>query len=261
MRVIYTLIALTLLPLGLSAEDNSKRRLDFFMDRVIPHFAVGGPEWQTSFIFHNPSDQLEKFYIYFTGDDGKPLPIPALGGMVSSVLITLPPHTTRKLVSDYRPDLPVISGGARMDYPYTCSDCSFYYSTVHTIFSRYDWVKKVFNCEATVPQESQFDNNIALVYDQQNFIMGVALMNPSTYEIKKVTATVYDQDNHQLSTEQFYMDPLAHLVFSLDARYPLTVGKLGYVKFSADGLGGIAGIALRFAPNNSFASMHFITMP
>jgi hypothetical protein len=261
MRRIHILIALALLPLSASAADNSKRHLDLFLDPVIPHFAVGGPERQTTFIFHNPSDQLEKFYLNFTGDDGKPQAIPALGGMVFSVVITLPPHTTRKLVSDYRPDLPVMSGGALITDPYTCSDCSFYYSTVHTIFSRYDWVKKVFNCEATVPQESQFDNAVALVYDQENFIMGVALMNPSTYEIKKVTATVYDKDNQLLQTEEFYMDPLAHLVFSLDARYPMTVGRLGYVKFSTDGLGGIAGIALRFAPNNTFTSMHFITMP
>ena len=259
MRRIHILIALALLPLILSAEDNRKH-LQFFLDPVIPHFAVGGPEWQTTFIFHNPSDSLEKFYLNFTDDDGKPLPIPALGSLVSSVLVTLPPHRTTKLVSDYRPDLPVMSGGARITAPYNCSDCSFSYTTVHTIFSRYDWVKKIFNCEATVPQESEFDNNIVLVYDQENFIMGVALMNPSDYEIKSVTATVYDKDNHQLSTEQFYMDPLDHLVFSLDARYPVTVGKLGYVKFSTTGLGGIAGIALRFAPNNSFTSMHFISV-
>lgn len=259
MRISHILIALTLLPLSASAEDNRKH-LDFILDPVIPHFAVGGPEWQTTFIFHNPSDTLEKFYLNFTDDDGKPLPIPALGSMVSSVLITLPAHTTRKLVSDYRPDLPVMSGGARITDPYTCSDCSFTYSTVHTIFSRYDWVKKIFNCEATVPQESRFDNNIALVYDQQNFIMGVALMNASDYEIKLVTVTVYDQDNHLLQADQFYMDPLDHLVFSLDAKYPVTAGKMGYVKFSTTGLGGIAGIALRFAPNNSFTSMHFITM-
>jgi hypothetical protein len=116
----------------------------------------------------------------------------------------------------------------------------------------------VFNSEATVPQESQFDNTVALVYDQENFIMGVALMNPSTSETKTVTATIYDKDNLLLYTEQFHMDPLAHLVFSLDARYPVTAGRLGYVKFSTDGTTGIAGIALRFAPNNTFTSMHFI---
>jgi hypothetical protein len=260
MRIIHILVALALLPLSLFAVDNSKKNLSFFLDPVIPHFAVGGPEWQTTFIFHNPSDTLEKFYLNFTDDNGQPLQIPALGSTVSAVLITLPPHMTAKLVSDYRPDLPVMSGGARITAPYSCSDCTFTYSTVHTIFSRYDWVRQIFNCEATVPQESRFDNNIVLVYDQENFIMGVALMNPSDNETKSVTATVYDEDNHQLSTEQFTMHPLDHLVFSLDARYPATVGKLGYVKFSTTGLGGIAGIALRFAPNNTFTSMHFISV-
>ncbi len=261
MRIIHTLIALALLPLSASAVDNSKRNISFYLDPVIPHFAVGGPEWQTTFIFHNPSDTREKFYLNFTGDDGKPLAIPALGSTVSSVVITLPPHTTSKLVSDYRPDLPVMSGAALINEGTACSDCLFENSTVHTIFSRYDWVNHVFNCEATVAQESRFDNTVFLVYDQENFIMGVALMNPSTWATKTVTATVYDQDNRLLQTHQFSMDPLAHLVFSLDARYPVTAGKLGYVKFSTDGTTGVAGIALRFAPNNTFTSMHFVAAP
>jgi hypothetical protein len=258
MRTIHILVALALLPLSASAVDNSKRNISIYLAPVIPHFAVGGPEWQTTFIFHNPSNVLEKFYVNFTGDNGQPLAIPALGGTVSSVVVTLPPHTTRKLVSDYRPDLPVMSGGAVINDD--CTDCWFWDSTVHTIFSRYDWVRQVFNCEATVPQESQFDNAVELVYDQENFIMGVALMNPSSSEIKTVTATVYDKDNLLLQTHQFTMNPLAHLVFSLDARYPVTAGKLGYVRFTAPGLGGITGIALRFAPNNTFTSMHFITV-
>jgi hypothetical protein len=261
MRLIHILTTLALLPLTASAADNSKRNLGFYLDPVIPHFAVGGPEWQTTFIFHNPSDVLEKFYLNFTGDEGQPLAIPALGGMTSGVVITLPPHTTSKLVSDYRPDLPVMSGAALITEGTSCSDCNFEYSTVHTIFSRYDWVKQVFNCEATVPQESRFENVVELVYDQQNFIMGVALVNPSTWATKTVTATVYDQNNNLLQTHQFPMVPLAHLVFSLDARYPVTAGKMGYVRFSTDGTTGVAGIALRFAPNNTFTSMHFVSAP
>lgn len=256
MRIIHSLIALALVPLSAFAVDDSRKDLSFYLDAVIPHFAVGGPEWQTTFIFHNPSDQPEKFYLNFTGDDGKPQAIPALGGMATSVIVTLPPHTTQKLVSDYRPDLPVVSGGVLITA--SCGDCRFAASTVHTIFSRYDWVKKVFNSEATVPQESQFDNVVTLVFDQENFVMGVALMNPSTAEAKIVTATVYSKDNVLLYTEQFDMTPLAHLVFSLDSRYPVTAGRLGYVKFSTLGTTGIAGIALRFAPNNTFTSMHLI---
>lgn len=244
---------------GVSAEDNSKKRIGFMYDSVIPHFAVGGPQWQTTFIFHNPSNSLEKFYLTFTDDAGKPMLIPVLGGMHSSILVTLPAHNTQKIVSDYRPDLPTMSGSARLTDPYSCSDCNYFYTTVHTIFAQYDWEKKVFLCEATVPQESPWETDVALVYDQEIYVMGVALMNPSEYQISLVNVSVYDQNDNLLQLDQFYMNPLAHKVFSLSDKYPVTIGKLGYVRFSV-GTGGVAGTALRFAPNGTFTTMHFVTV-
>ena len=259
MRRISILITLALVALPAIAEEKSVRKISVFLDSAIPHFAVGGPQWQTTFIFHNPSEELEKFYLSFFGDNGLPLAVPVLGGMHSSVLITLLPHATYKLVSDYRPELSSLSGGALITDPYTCSDCRFYYSTVHTIFAMNDLQQGKFLCEATVPQESAYENNVVLVYDQKGYVMGVALMNPSASEIKKVTATVYNEGNQLLRTEQFYMDPLTHQAFGLSDRYPETAGKLGYVKFSTEGMGGIAGIGLRFSPNGTFTSMHFIS--
>jgi hypothetical protein len=234
--------------------------MSFYLDRAIPHFAAGGPQWQTTFIFHNPSDTLEKFYLNFLGDNGKPLAVPVLGGMHPSVLVTLPPHATYKLVSDYRPEVHQLVGSALVTDPYTCSDCEFSRATIHTIFAQYDPKQRKFLCEATVPQESPYENDVVLVYDQEGYVMGVALMNPSSYEVKKVTATVYDKNDRILRTDQFYMDPLTHQSFALTDKYPETAGRLGYVKFSTDGLGGIAGIGLRFAPNGTFTSMHFISV-
>ena len=105
MRRISILITLALVTLPAIAEEKSVRKISVFLDSAIPHFAVGGPQWQTTFIFHNPSEELEKFYLSFFGDNGLPLAVHVLGGMHSSVLITLPPHATYKLVSDYRPEL------------------------------------------------------------------------------------------------------------------------------------------------------------
>ncbi len=254
MRRIFVLLVL-------STVSHSAFAISFFQGRAIPHFAVGGPQWQTTFIFHNPSELLEKFSIDFHGDDGKSLAIPLSGGMSASVLITLPPHTTYKLVSDYRPDLSMMWGSGFLTIPANCQDCLFYYSTVHTIFAKYDPQQRKFLCEATVPQESPNDNNVVLVYDQQGYTMGVALMNPSPTEVKFVTVTVYDKDNRLLRTDQFYMDPLTHQAFALSDRYPETAGRMGYVKFSTNGVTGIAGIGLRFSANETFTSMHFVTVP
>ena len=253
MRRIFVLLALSMV-------SHSAFAIAFFQGRAIPHFAVGGPQWQTTFVFHNPADQLEKFSIDFHGDDGNSVAIPVSGGMSTSVLITLPPHTTYKLVSDYRPDLPLTSGSAFITLPPNCQDCGFYFSTVYTIFAMYDVQQHKFLCEATVPQESPNYNNVVLVYDQQGYVMGVALMNPSDVEIKLVTVTVYDKDNQLLRTDQFYMKPLEHRVFALTDRYPETVGRLGYVKFSTNGVTGLAGIGLRFSPNGTFTSMYFISV-
>jgi len=260
MRRILILITLALATLPAIAEEKPVRKISVFLDSAIPHFAVGGPQWQTTFIFHNPSAEVEKFYLTFLGDNGLPLAVPVLGGMNSSVLITLPPHATYKLISDYRPDLSLLSGSALITDPSTCSDCRFYRSTVHTIFAMYDWQQRKFLCEATVPQESAYENNVVLVYDQEGYVMGGALMNPSTSEVKKVTATVYNQGNQLLRTEQFSMGPLTHQSFVLSDRYPETAGKFGYVKFSTEGMGGIAGVGLRFSPNGTFTSMHFISV-
>jgi hypothetical protein len=123
----------------------------------------------------------------------------------------------------------------------------------------YDWQAKKFLCEATVPQESSFENNVLLIYDQEVSSMGVALMNPSTYEIKKVAVSIYDKDDKALQQDEFYMDPLTHRAFVLADKYPVTRGRIGYVKFSTTGLGGVAGIGLRFSPSGTFTSMHFVS--
>lgn len=260
MRTLVAASTFALLALCASADDKSTQRIGFFLDSAVPHVAAGGTQWQTTFLFHNPSSQTEKFYLNFLQDNGQPLAIPIRGGLSTQVLVTLPPHTTTKLTTDYRPDLPTLSGSALISDPYDCADCRFYYSTVHTIFALYDWQQRKFLCEATVPQESPYENNVILVYDQENgYVTSLALMNPSTYEIKRVTVSIYDKNNALLRTDQFYMDPKTHQAFELCTRYPETAGKMGYVKFQTDGIGGVAGIGLRFSPNATFTSMHFLS--
>ncbi len=56
------------------------------------------------------------------------------------------------------------------------------------------------------------------------------------------------------------MDPLTPQAFLPKERYPETAGRLGYVKFSAAGLSGLAGISLTFSPNGTFTSMHLVSL-
>jgi len=73
------------------------------------------------------------------------------------------------------------------------------YTTVYTIFAMYDWQQRKFLCEATVDQVSGYGSDRVLVYDQDGYVMGVALVNsgvPTYYTTGTVTASVYDKDNH-----------------------------------------------------------------
>jgi hypothetical protein len=262
MRRTLIVLALTFAWLPVLAEEKPAPQAASMQGTFIPHFAVGGPQWQTTFVFHNPSSRFEKFYINFLGErGGQPLAIPVLGGLTSSVLVNLGPFATYKLVSDYRPDLPSMSGSAFLGTPDTCPDCYFMYTTVYTIFAMYEPQQRKFLCEATVDQVSEYGHDRLLVYDQDGYVMGVALVNsglPYYTSTGTVTASVYDKDNQLLRVDTFVMGPLEHIAFVLSDRYPETAGKMGHVRFQMSD-GYINGIALRFSPNGTFTSMHMIT--
>ncbi len=262
MRRALIVLALTFVWLPVLAEEKLAPKAADMQNTFIPHFAVGGPQWQTTFVFHNPSSRYEKFYINFLEDHGgQPLAIPVSGGMASSVLVYLAPYATYKLVSDYRPDLSTLSGSAFLSTPSTCGDCYFMYTTVYAILAMYDWQQRKFLCEATVDQVSGYGSDRLLVYDQTSYVMGVALVNsgPPYYNATgTVTASVYDKDNQILRIDTFVMGPLEHQAFALSDRYPETAGKMGHVRFHIRD-GYINGIGLRFSPNGTFTSMHMIT--
>lgn len=257
MRRIPVFIAFALIALPAPAEKNRAPAASVFRDPVIPHFAAGGGQWRTTFVFHNPSDTREKFFLGFFGADGLPIEAPVSGGMYSAAPVELPPYSTYKLVTDLRPDLSPVSGFALLLTPPDCEGCRFYFSTVQTILALYDPEQEKLLCETAIPQESAYDSRLVLVYDQEGPGVWVALMNPGA-ETRTVAVSVYDAENRLLRSEEFPLEPLARQTFVLGERYPETADKVGYMKFSAGGPGGIAGVALRFSPNGTFTAIPLI---
>ena len=152
---------------------------------TIPHIVFGGTEWQTTFLFHNPSDFTETFTLLFYGDDGEPAEIPIIGGMHSALTWSIPPKGTDKISTDYRADVP--DGWAYgLLFPLTGNFTNTY---MQTIFKQH--IPGMQDSEATVSPECPLHTEQVLIFDQEDgYVMGVALANP--WLDATVRAEVYD---------------------------------------------------------------------
>lgn len=231
------------------ATETDKRKISQFLDHVFPHIAFGGSEWKTTFFFLNPTDETEIFPVKFYSDDGKPMKIPCLGGMYDQVAVTLPPMASYSFETEYRAEVPWSWGWAVMD-PQS-GDVQGLAILRQRVPGRND-------VEATVPTDSQYENTKRLLFDNTGgFVMGVAVANPSSWEIMKVQVRFYDQNGSMFYTESFYMDPMTHTAFVLPDKFQQSGNKKGTVVFtSEETLSGPAILGLRFSPNGSFTSVH-----
>ena len=220
---------------------------------AIPHIVFGGTEWQTTFLFHNPSNFTESFSILFFGDDGEPAKIPILGGMYSGVTWTIPPKGTDKISTDFRADVP--DGWAYgLLFPLTGNFTNTY---MQTVFKRH--IPGTQDSEATVFPECPLHKEQVLIFDQENgYVTGVALANP--WLDSMVRADVYDIDGTLLGGWQIPIQANSHKAFALSEMLPVTQNRAGTVVFTTDGL-GIVGIGLRFSPDGPFTSFPMITDP
>ena len=67
-----------------------------------PQLADGGPasqQWQTGFIFSNPSTTTASVRIYLYANDGSPLSLDFGSGQTSTISLTVPPTGTRTIRS------------------------------------------------------------------------------------------------------------------------------------------------------------------
>lgn len=220
---------------------------------VISHIVYGGTEWQTTFIFHNPSDFTEKFTMFFYGDDGEFAEIPMFGGMYSGATWEIPARGTDKFSTDYSADVP--DGWCyALVIPVLGNFTNTY---LQSIFKRH--IPGQQDSEATVFPECPLHTEQVLIFDQEDgYVMGVAIANP--WERTVIKADVYDVDGRLVGARQIPIGGASHEAFALSEMLPETAGRVGSVVFTTNGL-GFSGLGLRFSPNGSFTSMPMVTDP
>lgn len=222
-------------------------------DTVIPHIVYGGTEWQTMFIFHNPSYVREEFSLYFYGDDGRPAYIPIVGATYSALRVEIPPYGTLKATTDYRAGVPQGWCFGHVDTLQGNFDNTY----MQTIFKQHVAGRQ--DSEAAVSPEASIHTEQVLTFDQeQGYVMGVALANP--WLAATIRADIYDADGNLIGTSQFWMARESHTAFALPDRFPETQNRIGSIVFATNGW-GLVGIGLRFSPNGPFTSMPMLSSP
>jgi hypothetical protein len=109
--------------------------------------------------------------------------------------------------------------------------------------------------EATVPLESWIDSQEILAFDNSNGnVMGVALVNPSSYSVAHVTVVFYDGNGAEIGRDSFSMDANAHVSYVVTEKWPFLAGRVGTANITTDG-NGIAVLGLRFNPHFAFTSV------
>jgi hypothetical protein len=219
-------------------------------DNVITHVADGG-QWSTSITLVNLSNFTASFTLHFYGDDGSPLALPFVGGSgfpTSTLSGTLPVNGSRTFQTTGAPG-PTVQGWAQLD---SNEDVGGF-----AVFKSHLAGQK--DSEAVVPIGSRFDARSVLVFDNTNgYVIGVALVNPSTFDIATVILTFRDENGNQFDQDSFLMDPLTHDAFSLAQAYPQTIGRKGTVEISTTSV-TFSALGLRFSPAGPFTSFHTLS--
>jgi hypothetical protein len=129
---------------------------------VLPQFVFGGG-WYTALYFSNTGNVAATFSVNFVAENGGPLTVPSLGG--SSVALTLPPRGTAMLEAPNSG--PLIQGYAKVLLPAAVKGYGVFRQTVAGITDQ----------EAVVPFSSVSSGISTLVWDDSNFVTGVAVVN------------------------------------------------------------------------------------
>lgn len=111
--------------------------------------------------------------------------------------------------------------------------------------------------EGTVPLQTQFPTAMVLPFENvDGFVMGVAMANLSG-AMATITATVWDEAGNMVGTATLSPIPgNGHTSFVLHDQVGLCGGKRGIVRFQTSGIGGLAGLGLRFMNSqNTFTSV------
>ena len=207
-------------------------------DTIVPQVVDGGG-WKTTFKFVNLNNYSVTFRVLFFADNGTDLPLPlvGVGNNIINVTITLS-----------------VAGSIDVETVGTNTDLSQGWAYVlqqspsdsiggFAIFRQR--VPGIADQEAGVPVVNQFDNHFALIYDNTNYVTGIAIANASPTSSVVVPVNIRDVNGNIIDSQVISLGPDQHEAFVLSALSQATAGRQGVVEFLVSGL-GVGALGLRF---------------
>jgi hypothetical protein len=203
--------------------------------QILPQFVFGGG-WYTALYFTNISSTPASFTVNFIGNDGNPLTVPALNG--SSVTVNLAARGTAVIQA---PNVGSLAQGyVSMALPSGV--------TAYGVFRQSTPGQQ--DQEAVVPLWGTTATTSTLLFDDTNYITGVAVANLASVS-STISVTAYGNQGNIIGTSNIPLAANAKTAVVLRNLPGLAAvaGSLGSVDFTAP-IGTLAALGLRF---NGFA--------
>ena len=199
--------------------------------RILPQLAFGG-SWYTALYFTNTNTAPVSFTASFTGNDGNPLTIPALGG--SSVTLNLAARGTALIEAPNTG--PLVQGYVTAALPAGVTGYGIFRQSIPGVPDQ----------EAVVPLSGSTAATCTLVFDDTKYVTAVAVVNLASLN-NTITATARDNQGNTLGAGTIQLAPHAKTALALRDIPGLAsvAGAIGSVDFTA-GIGNIAALGLRF---------------
>ncbi|HEY3840039.1 MAG TPA: hypothetical protein VGL72_25885 [Bryobacteraceae bacterium] len=199
--------------------------------RILPQLVFGGG-WYTALYFTNTNAVPFSFTATFAGNDGNPLTIPSLGG--SSVTVNLAARGTAHIEV---PDLgSLVQGYVTATLPIGVTGYGVLRQSIPGAPDQ----------EASVPFSGTTATTSTVLFDETNYITGIAMANLASVN-NIITATARDNQGNTIGTGTFLLTPNAKTALAL-RNFPglaSIAGLTGSVDFTAN-TGNIATLGLRF---------------
>ena len=201
---------------------------------ILGQFAFGDG-WYSAVYFSNASVNQVSFSVNFISDDGNPMIVPSISA--SSKTITLAPGGTA-VIEALNAGTSVTQGYVSVFLPVGVTGYGVFRQSVAGIADQ----------EAVAPLSYPGVTSQTLVYDETNFVTGVAIVNPGAVATT-VTVTVEDINGNVIGTSSplLTLQPFTKIETALRLIPGLgsVAGKRGIVKFSVPS-GSLLVLGLRF---------------
>jgi hypothetical protein len=215
-------------------------------DRVIAQFVDGG-SWKTSMYFVNLENHSVSFQVLFFRDDGGDMVVPILGqGLVRGLTISL----------EAAGSIQFETAGTAFDLTQGWALLS--QSTNDSVGGMAIFRQSVSgraDQEAVVPIVSQYDNHFVLLFDNTNFVTGLAIANPTTQAVV-IPVNIRNQAGQIIDQRTVRLGSYSHTAFVLPDTWGSTAGRRGAIEFLTSGF-GVAALGLRFN-GAAFTSFHVL---